>query len=410
MNQLLMPPLVNAPGDLSQRLDCLLDVARVVNSSLDLDVVIDRILDYATRILGAESGSMMLLQEGSTRLRVHAARGPRAGQIVGREQERGQGVAGWVAEHGEPLLLLGANSDSRFNRVCSRQDVRDSLSVPLRTESEVLGVLNLSNGQGETPFAEEDLGLLTALANHASVAVRNARSFQRMRRQHETLERLLEEVNRAQEEERLRLALYVQEGPGLAMSAALDRVQAARRALAAGQDSPDEALGETEEALQGAIRETRLAAFNLQSPRPEGLDLRGALQQYVGEFEQQTGISTRYSHHGPDVRPSATFASCIYRVAQEALAHVGQQAETGQVSVSLDLGGNACTLEVRDDSRAPEGPEEPEGPEVLKGPDEPRRRSLLTLQERVRLIGGRLTVDTRPGLGTTVRVTAPLMA
>src|ERR1044072_5635318 len=100
--------------EIAERLNCLLDVARVVNSSLELDVVIDRILDHATSILRAESGSVMLVEESRRKLQVLAARGPRAEQIVGKTQDLGEGIAGWVALHGEPLLLHGAMSDGRF--------------------------------------------------------------------------------------------------------------------------------------------------------------------------------------------------------------------------------------------------------------------------------------------------------
>ena len=91
----------------------LLEVAGVVNSSLELDAVLEHLLTQARGILQAESGSIMLADEGGQELRVLAAQGPRARNVRGRCRKVGEGVAGWVALYGRPLLLHGSTADPR---------------------------------------------------------------------------------------------------------------------------------------------------------------------------------------------------------------------------------------------------------------------------------------------------------
>src|SRR5206468_3805300 len=125
----------NGPHGAEERLSCLLAVAQVVNSSLELDAVLEHILTQARGILQAESGSIMLAEDGGQALRVLAAQGPRARNVRGRCRKVGEGVAGWVALYGRPLLLHGSTADPHvrapFKRASRREDVRDAVCVPL---------------------------------------------------------------------------------------------------------------------------------------------------------------------------------------------------------------------------------------------------------------------------------------
>src|SRR5689334_6165039 len=148
-------------GDPGSTVRCLLEAARVINSSLELESVLRQILSLAVRNLAAESGSVMLLDEISGELKVHVAEGPRAKTVVGKRQKLGQGIAGWVAEQGKPLLLHGALEDHEFadpdiKLICRRGDVRDALCTPLVAENETIGVISLSNRVGPNPFSTDD--------------------------------------------------------------------------------------------------------------------------------------------------------------------------------------------------------------------------------------------------------------
>ena len=400
MSGLVASPSLTSSLEASQRLSCLLEVARVINSSLELNEVLNHILSEASSILRAESGSIMLLDETARRLRVLAAQGPRARMIQGKHQNVGDGVAGWVAQHGEPVLLHGTASDPRFKRVCDRQDLRDAISVPLKAEETVIGVINLSNRLSETPFSQDDLDLLIALAHQAALAIRNARSFQEMRHQRRTVERLLGEVTRAQEEERMRIALQIHDGPAQTMHAALRNLEAVRALNGDNSSDLSGVLDELERTIRQGIQETRAVMIDLRPPSLEGMGLHPALRHDAKQWEQRTGIRAEFLQRGPERRLPNMVESCLYRIAQEALTNVWKHAQARQAWVTLDIQTRSCSLEIRDDGQSFDH-------DAVRG-REGQHMGLRSLRERAELVGGRLTLGCFPGEGTTVRVAVPL--
>jgi GAF domain-containing protein len=91
----------------------------------------------------------------------------------------GHGIAGWVAENGEPVLMSGsASDDERFRDALAREEeILYSLSVPLTLRNKTMGVLNLgvTPDQDADEFSEQELRIATIFAQHAAVAIENAR-------------------------------------------------------------------------------------------------------------------------------------------------------------------------------------------------------------------------------------------
>ncbi len=104
-----------------------------------------------------------------------------------------EGITGWVAQHGEPLLVPDVAREPRYVRVGDTR-TRSELAVPLKTQDKVIGVLNLE-GDRLNAFDESDLSLLQGLANQAAVAVQNARYLEAERRRADQF-RLISEVGR----------------------------------------------------------------------------------------------------------------------------------------------------------------------------------------------------------------------
>ncbi len=382
----------------TDRLACLLEVAHVINSSLELDAVMESILTHARRILDAESGSIMLMDETPGQLRVHAAQGPRAGEIQGKMRKLGEGVAGWVALHGKPLLLHGQTSDRRFKQVVRRTDVRDALCVPLKAKEAILGVISLSNRRSDEPFSSDDLTLLNAIAHQAALTLRNARSFDEMQRQRRTVERLLGEVTRAQEEERKRIALQIHDGPAQTLFAALRNLETVQACTAAGDVNPADAFRELEHAIRCAINETRALMIDLRPPCLDDMGLHAALRRYAQQFTQRTQIKVELKHQGPRRFPPMV-ESALYRIAQESLTNVWKHAKARKVVITLHVGLREGFLSIQDDG-------------VGFDLDEASARQgehlgLSSLRDRSEMIGGRLTVRSEAGKGALISVTIP---
>jgi diguanylate cyclase (GGDEF)-like protein len=169
----------------------LYEIVREVNSNLGLKHCLKSIIDNTVRVLNVERASLMLFDKQKKELRIEYATGISHKIIKNARVKIGQGVSGWVAKTGKPLLINDITKDKRFRpREKGKYYNQSLLSVPLKARGEVIGVLNVNNKRARLKFSEDDLELLTALANEASIAVYNARLYQELLGANERLEEL----------------------------------------------------------------------------------------------------------------------------------------------------------------------------------------------------------------------------
>jgi GAF domain-containing protein len=162
--------------ELRRALAELMEVTAALNSTLDLDELLESIVASAARVLGAERASLLLLDEETGEL-VFRVSGDAAEQRV----PAGRGVAGWVVEHGEPLNVADPRSDERFYSgvdEASGMETRNIVAVPLRTKERNVGVLEAMNKEGG--FGDDDVRFAQALGDHAAIAIENARLYARL--------------------------------------------------------------------------------------------------------------------------------------------------------------------------------------------------------------------------------------
>ena len=148
---------------------------------------LDDILSSAMELFEADRGSIMLLDEQGENLLITSARGVDP-KWLKHPQKSDEGVAGWVLQTGEPLLLATKPSDSRFVHITEKDsDIKSAICVPLRVRDRVVGVLSCcileqhrktephqKAEQHRKTFTEYDLKLLSVFALYASIAIENA--------------------------------------------------------------------------------------------------------------------------------------------------------------------------------------------------------------------------------------------
>jgi signal transduction histidine kinase/CheY-like chemotaxis protein len=184
-------------------------VGRTAASSLDLEQVLTTVMEETVLMLKTEAGSILLLDVESGELVFEAAVGPRAKEIKGLRLPLGQGIAGWVAQEGQPLLVPDAGKDPRFYPGvdgASGFATRSVLAVPLEVKGTVIGVIEAVN-KTEGDLDQLDVELLSAMAQSAAIAIENAQLY-------EAIQQELTERKRAEEalrEERASLARRVEE-------------------------------------------------------------------------------------------------------------------------------------------------------------------------------------------------------
>ncbi len=153
--------------------------ARALNSELNQERLFELILDHAIDIVGAERGFLLLRVDGD--LSFAASRNFAGDAVQGSELDISRSLAHRVIDEGDPICAVNALEDERFRDVQSISilGLRSVLCVPVNERDEAVGALYLDNRLANRAFANEDLRMLAALADHAAVALRNARLFAR---------------------------------------------------------------------------------------------------------------------------------------------------------------------------------------------------------------------------------------
>lgn len=168
----------------------LYDLSRVFMSSVDLGTVPRHVVRIAREALGADTVSLMLLNEDGE-LTIHAAEGLPAEVVASTRHRMGEGIAGHVAAHREPVILHGdLEDDPRFESSDGAEQLGSAISTPLIHKDKVVGVLNVAKFRGTPPFTEGDVELLSVLGSQAAVAIDNARLFQETQRAYQRLAEL----------------------------------------------------------------------------------------------------------------------------------------------------------------------------------------------------------------------------
>lgn len=175
--------LVQTQQQLEQRsseLNILFEIEAEINAATDLDEMLERLLARAMNVIAAEAGSIVLRDRGTEELYFRSAAGE-AGDAVKRIRlPMGQGIVGWVASRGIPVVVNDPSSDPRhLGEIAERVGYRPRhlICVPLAAEDEVLGAIELLDKRPPSEgFTDADLKLLVLIAGQASRAIHLARA------------------------------------------------------------------------------------------------------------------------------------------------------------------------------------------------------------------------------------------
>ena len=159
------------------------EIGKALTSSLDIGEVMHVILAKVSELLKPRNWSLLLKDQATGELSFHAAVGAGSEKLLGLRIKAGEGIAGWVALHNLPLLVPDVAKDPRFASrfdTASRFHTASILCVPLTFKGLTLGVIELVNGQGDGVFSEEDLRILSTVAEFSAIAIENARNFHKV--------------------------------------------------------------------------------------------------------------------------------------------------------------------------------------------------------------------------------------
>ncbi len=179
------------------QLSKLIDISKIINTTINLQELLQYIMDTAKEDLKAEGSSLMLIDEKRNELYFNIATGE-GGEILKQIRiPMGKGVAGIVAQTGTPLLIEDAINDPRVFKAVDEQTkitTRNLLAVPMRVKEKIIGVLEVINAIDKPCFDKNDLQLFQAFADHAGIAIYNRDLINSLKAANKELKRRFKEI------------------------------------------------------------------------------------------------------------------------------------------------------------------------------------------------------------------------
>ncbi|HEX2700829.1 MAG TPA: GAF domain-containing protein [Acidimicrobiales bacterium] len=372
-------------------------IIEITAEDLDLREVVRRVAALIIEAHDADVCFVHLVDEARGCL-VLAGATPPFDELAGTiELGLGEGVAGWVAQHGQVVVVDDKWSDPRYKYIPALrgEDYASLVSLPMvRRGHRVVGVVNV-HSKARRRHSDEEVAVLSDVAGLLAGIVENARLYSRLAEREAELERFAARTIELQELERRRVAADIHDGISQRLVSLWYHLSAADEAVEVDDVVVAGELAKAKELATAALDEARRTIVGL---RPAVLDDLG-----LGPGLESLATTVPGAHVTVDVDAPplpAHVETALFRIAQEALQNVAKHAVATTVAVSLSVGAAGARLVVADDGR---------GFDVERARDEPRPDSygLVGMQERAALVGAKVVVASRPGEGTTVTVEVP---
>jgi signal transduction histidine kinase len=281
---------------------------------------------------------------------------------------------------------------------CRAVGIRSFIMLPLATAKRFLGGLVFSSIHAETPFSDEQVKQLKLVSTFFANALDRQRAARALEESRENARVLAGKLLNTQENERRRLARELHDDLSqrlavLAISAS--RTESLLKPLS--MDAADK-LREMRRQLVKISEDVHAISRQLHPSILEDLGLADAVRSECSAFYRREGIRVDLRSAGiPENLPRAV-AFCCFRIIQEGLRNIAKHARTDRAAIDLSGETGRIRLNIADQGRGFD----------LKNAGKKPGLGLVSMQERVRMIGGELEIITSPGHGTRIRVSAPI--
>jgi signal transduction histidine kinase len=413
-------------------------VSETVSQSLELEEVLHGALDQVLELTKLEAGWITLrgdhgtealaseLPARSTSTHLGAVASARPSQLLpaeigafhlaasrglSEEATRAHAQCNWercncskVLESGQARVFrLGEQHLCLAEEYLRQRGLVCRACVPLKSKDRVLGAMSLAGAASNSTwmFTQSAQDMLSAVGRQIGVAVENASLYEEQRRIEMLRRQLMERGIDLQEEERRRIARELHDQTSQRLTSVLMTlgVLAEVKSLEESQAH----LSDLRDAVAQTLEEVHDLALELRPRLLDDLGLVAALRHYLGEFRDRYHIPVDLQVVGMgDGRLDSRVETALYRVAQEALINVARHAHAQSVGVLLEDRGPLVVLIVEDDGTGFDV-EEVMGSHVRE-----TNLGLYGMRERAALLGGRLTIESTPGEGTSVFVEIPV--
>jgi signal transduction histidine kinase len=306
----------------------------------------------------------------------------------------GETLCGKVAQAGKPLVVDDLPREyPAATGLAIKAGMRSFAAVPLVSRDRVVGVMDLADSRAAR-LSSQDLECLSSVGNAIGVAVENAYLYRSMRY-------YIRQVTQAQEDERARIARELHDDTIQSLIVLSRRLEALAKADALQSPARAQQLDELRKSTDDAIQGIRRFNRDLRPSTLDDLGLAPALEGLASSMTDVDGIHAGLWVTGERRRLSPEVELALFRIAQEALSNVKKHAEATEVVINVEFVDGAVEMTVHDNGKG----------FTLTAPVEELATAghlgLIGMRERARLLGGELTIQSQPALGTKVVVVMP---
>jgi nitrate/nitrite-specific signal transduction histidine kinase len=360
------------------------EVGQRITSILDIEELLVEIVRLIQRTFGYDHVGIALVEGDYAEYKVGAGRlweDPDFDFEPKRLKVGSQGITGWVAGTGEPVLVSDVSQQSQYVWM-EGSHTQSELTVPIKVKDRVIGVLDVQSDRSNA-FDGTDLRVLESLAQWAALAMENAH--------------LVEQTQElAAVRERSRLARELHDAVTQTLFSASLIAEALPACWRNDPAEGEQLLGELRQMTRGALAEMRTLLMELRPAALAETSLHDLLRQLAEAFIGREGGAVVIDLDESCPLPTDVHIG-LYRIAQEALNNVVKHARASQVTLTLECGGTddqrAAELIVRDNGRGFSAQQV--APDCL---------GLSIMQERADGIGASLEITSQQGQGTEIRV------
>lgn len=283
------------------------------------------------------------------------------------------------------------------------------ISYPVTAHNQVYGSIVLARlSPIQYRLAPSEMTLMAGVAQQLGISIENGLLTAAAQRHEHQLAELLRQIVDAQESERQRIARELHDATGQSLTAVGLGLRGVETQLAQSVCDPLLAplvfqVKELRIFAQNALGELRNIISDLRPPQLDELGLAATLRWYVQNYAKRRAIDARFSYNGDDQILPHDHSIVLFRIAQEALTNVAKHANADQVEVTLDIQNDNVHMQIADNGSGFDAvlPDKLDGQAAVGW-------GLIGMRERALLLDGRCVIDTAPGAGTRVNVTAPL--
>lgn len=377
-------------------LQALQEAARNLNSELDLDQLLARTLESAVQVMQSSAGSLLLFDPTTNELVFQVVQGGKGEALLNRRFPCDQGIAGSVFTKGQPAIVDDVAEDARFLPIGDGPgfSTNSLIAVPLIYKGNPIGVVELLNKKSGERFDQDDQELLLAFAAQSAVAIENARLYQQVVGERDRILVVEEEVRRE-------LARELHDGPSQLLSAMIMNLRFLREVLVRKPERAGDEVGNIEHLALQALQQIRSMLFNLRPVLLETQGLGPALQAYVDRQREKRDLAIHFEMDASSPRLNERAEAAIFSIVQEAVGNVRKHAAAQNLWIKLQKRNGNLIVFVKDDGCGFDT-QDVELSYAQRG-----SMGLLNMKERAEIANAKLTIQSTPGQGTTVRLDAP---